>query len=112
MATKSNVKSVKVKKVKLTIGERELDYVLDLNAFAEIEDIYGSINELMSGIETGSAKAIRAVIWAGLQNNENPPTIKEVGPHISMSIIQGLSLTIAEAMGASLPEKGETDPNA
>lgn len=111
MANKSNVKSVKVKKVKMEIGERELDFVLDLNAFAELEDVYGSINDLMNKIEEGSAKAIRAIIWAGLQGNDNPPTIKEVGQHMSMSDMQHLSLKIAEAMGASLPEGNESDPN-
>lgn len=111
MATKSNLKSIKPKKAKIKIGERELDFILDLNAFAEIEDNYGTINDLMDKIQIGSIKAIRCVIWAGLQNNENPPTEKQVGASIQFGEIENLSLIIAEAMGASLPEKEETDPN-
>jgi hypothetical protein len=108
---KSNVKSVKVKPIKLTIGDRQLDFVLDLNAFSEIEDTYGSIGELMGKIDQGSMKAIRSILWAGLQNNENPPTEKEVGANIQLNQLEEYSKLIAQAMGVALPEQEEIDPN-
>lgn len=108
---KSNVKSVKVKPTKMTIGDKEFNFILDLNAFAELEDNYGSISELMGKIDKGSIKAIRAVLWAGLQNNENPPTEKEVGSNIQLAQLEDYSKLIAEAMGVALPEADDIDPN-
>jgi hypothetical protein len=107
---KSNVKSVKAKSVKVQIGERELDFILDLNSFSELEDDWGSLQELMYKVEAGSLKAIRAVLWAGLQTNDNPPTIKEVGANIQLSELESYMNVIVEGMGLSLPES-KNDPN-
>jgi hypothetical protein len=108
---KSNVKSVKMKPVKLKLGENEYNFILDLNAFSELEDDFGSIGELMMRVESGSIKALRAVIWAGLLNNENAPSLKEVGSNIQISQLDELSRMIAEGMGVALPESEEIDPN-
>lgn len=108
---KSNLKNIKPKAIKLTLNGREFDFILNLNSFAELEDQFGGINDLMEKMEKGSAKAIRAMIWAGLLNNENPPSISDVGNFLNMSDLQNISMVIAEAMGAALPDAGESDPN-
>jgi hypothetical protein len=108
---KPNVKSVKAKPVKLTVDGRELDFILDLNAFSELEDTYGGLQEIMTRVEAGSMKAVRAVLWAGLQSNDNPPTEKQVGKNISIGDLEDYMKLIVEAMGVSLPEKDENDPN-
>ena len=102
---KSNVKNMLNKAVKLQLGEKEYDLKYDLNAFAELEDAYGSITEILTKMEQGSAKAIRALVWAGLLNNEEYPTEKEVGQLINLSDMAGIATKIQEAIIAAMPEQ-------
>ena len=108
---KSNVKSVLNKGVMIELGDTEYVLKYDLNAFAEIEDSHGSINDVLQKMERGSAKAIRALIWAGLLSNEEYPTEKEVGQLISLSDMTTLSTKIQEAIIASMPEGKEEGKN-
>jgi hypothetical protein len=102
---KSNVKNVLNKAVKLELGGIEYDLKYDLNAFAELEDSYGSITDVLLKMEQGSAKAIRALVWAGLLNNENYPTEKEVGQMINLSDMADIAGKIQEAIVAAMPEQ-------
>jgi hypothetical protein len=109
---KSNLKTIKNKGVNVELGGNEYVLKFDLNAFAELEDVAGNINDVLISLETGSIKAIRALLWAGLQSNENAPTLKEVGSMITITDIQDLSTKLNEALGISLPEADEQiDPN-
>ncbi len=108
---KSNVKSVLTKGVTIELGQKEYNLKYDLNSFAEIEDNYGNITEILTKMEQGSAKAIRALIWAGLLNNENPPTEKEVGSMINISDMPILAMKIQEAIVAAMPEQDENAKN-
>ena len=77
--SKSNLADIRNKKITIKLGEQDYELKYDLNSFAEIEETHGSISEIVEKMENGSIKAIRAMIWAGLLCNENPPTEKEVG---------------------------------
>jgi hypothetical protein len=108
---KSNVKSVLNKGIEIELGGNKYSLKYDLNAFAEIEDTHGSITDVLVKMEEGSAKAIRALIWAGLLANENPPTEKEVGSMINLADIQALAEKIQEAVVASMPPQDENEKN-
>jgi len=109
---KSTLKDVKKAKAKIELGGIEYDLCYDLNSFAEIEDSYGSITELIQKMEQGSAKAIRAMIWAGLQCNDNPPTEKEVGQLIGLNDMSKIAESIQNALVDALPEsKGDAEKN-
>ena len=83
----------------------------DLNAFAELEDLYGDIEEAMNAMENGSIKAIRAVLWAGLLHDhvdeDGNPTItaRKVGSMIDLSELGEISEGLADAMKRSLPKE-------
>jgi hypothetical protein len=106
----SNLGDVRNKAVEITLGERTYNLLYDLNAFADIEESHGSITDLLNQMEKGSAKAIRAMIWAGLQTNENPPTEKEVGALISMGDMESIAQAIQKALIKSMPE-GKNEKN-
>jgi hypothetical protein len=109
---KSNLKTIKSKGVQINLGEKEYILKFDLNAFAELEDLEGNINEVLVKVEKGSVKSIRSLIWAGLQGNDNPPTLKEVGSNIDLGDIETLSNKITEALGVALPDSQDNnDPN-
>jgi hypothetical protein len=106
---KSNVKSVLNKAVTIELGGNEYNFKYDLNAFAELEDTCGNISEVLTKMEQGSAKAIRALVWAGLLNNENCPTEKEVGKMINLGDMADISNKIQEAIVASMPEQNPNE---
>jgi hypothetical protein len=102
----SHARDVKVKKVKLML-DRERTIKFDLNAFIELEDMFGSVNKALEEVRKGSMKAARAVLWAGLIHEDESLTLKQVGAMLDMETLPRVTEALAEAIGGSLPEKGE-----
>lgn len=90
---------------KITL-DRERIISFDLNAYCELEDIYGNIEDAFEAMEKGSMKAIRALLYAGLKEDDDTLTIKEVGRLIaSINDLTFISDKIVEAFESSTPEK-------
>ena len=107
----SNLNDVREKSIKVMLDkERHLKY--DLNAWAEIEDRYGSIDKAMQVLSSGSAKAVRFMLWAGLIHEDESLTEKQVGAMISgINDLQQLIKALDAAMAGSLPQEAPEDPN-
>lgn len=99
----SNVKDIKVRKFPVILNGETRNLVFDLNAFAEIEEAYGDIEEAMKAMEKGSIKALRLLLWSGMLHESEDITIKEVGRMIDMAGIQDLNGVIVEGLGAHMP---------
>lgn len=100
--------------VKIDIGDgvdRTLRYTL--NAFALMEEKYGSIDKAMEVMEEGSIKAIRYALWAGLVHEDEGITEMYVGNQIDLADLEGLADKMNKAMMGDLPvpEDGDSDPN-
>ena len=119
----ANLKDVRRNKISITLNdgiERELKF--DLNAMAELEDAYGSVDKAFEALErNNSVKALRKVIWAGLLHEEKPLDEKQVGKLVDIQYMQELVDSLNDAMTADLPDKDDvmsipqttgTDPNA
>lgn len=113
----ANVNDVKNKVVKLTLldgVERTLRY--DLNAMAELEDRYGSVDAAFEAMDKNSIKAVRCVLWAGLIHEDPGLTEQKVGSLIDMKYLQELMSSVGQAFNADLPKQeqsGDTaNPNA
>lgn len=108
-------KSSKVKDVKVKNIELELDKVrtlrFDLNAFAELEDNFGTIDEALGAMEKGSIKALRAVLWAGLIHEDEELTVKQVGALLTLADLAQLTEKINSAVLNAVPEVEVPDPN-
>lgn len=86
----------------------------DLNALAELEDAYGTVEKAFKAMEDGSFKAIRKVLWAGLSNNDPTLTEKQVGSLIDVKSLQEISETLSLANEDSMPaleEVQKSSPN-
>lgn len=104
----SNVKEVKVKKVKVTLDkERHLKY--DLNAFAELEEHFGSVEKAMDAMKDGSVKALRVLLWAGLVHEDESITVKQVGSWIDFNTLLNITDKVNEAIADSLPASEEVE---
>ncbi len=104
----SNVREVRTSRPVPIMLDKERHLKYDLNAFAEIEEQLGSVDEALESLEKGSIKALRVVLWAGLIHEElgeqgNPKiTPRQVGEIVSISDLPKLAEKIGEAMGADL----------
>lgn len=85
--------------------ERHLKF--DLNAFAELEEIYGDFETAMNEMTKGSVKAVRAILWAGLVHEDETLTIKQVGSMIDMSNISYVVEIISKAISEAMPKVDE-----
>lgn len=121
----ANVKDVKSKAVKITLTdgvERTIKFTL--NAMAELEDRYGSVDEAFKQLDNNSIKAVRCILWAGLIHEDPDLTEQQVGNLIDIQYMQELMASLGEAFDADIPEPeklpetaepkldGAQDPNA
>ena len=113
----SNVRDVKprVKTITLNDGvEREIRFTL--NAMAELEDRYGSVDKAFDAMQNGSIKATRCVMWAGLLHGDANLTEKQVGDLIDLNSFDSIIAGLNDAMGEDMPvdnaNGADTLPNA
>jgi len=108
----ANIENVRKAPVVIDIGdgiERRLRYTL--NAFALIEEKYGTIDKAMEVLEAGSIAAIRFALWAGLVHEDENLTEHYVGNQIDLSDLEVLAEKMNEAMMGDLPQDKVANPN-
>lgn len=101
----SNLKDVRPKVQTITLRDgvqRELRFTL--NAMAELEDKYGSVDTAFEKLESGSFKAVRYVLWAGLIDNDPTLTEQKVGSLIDVTNLGELMKTLTASMSNDMPE--------
>ena len=109
----ANLRDVKprVKTITLNDGvEREIRFTL--NAMAEIEDKYGSIEAGFAKLDEGSIKAARFIMWAGLMHSDENLTEQQVGNLIDMQCLQDIFSEISDAIKEDIPNSTEENGEA
>jgi hypothetical protein len=99
-----NLNNVKIKKVPIIL-DKERHLVYDLNAYAELEDYFGSVEKALEELEKGKMKTLRAVLWAGLVHEDEALTIKDVGGLIDANNLQEVVEAIGNSLSVSLPDE-------
>lgn len=108
----ANVKDVKSKAVKITLTdgvERTIKFTL--NAMAELEDRYGSVEEAFKQLDNNSIKAVRCILWAGLIHEDPDLTEQQVGNLIDIQYMQELMASLGDAFDANMPEAEKLTEN-
>lgn len=114
----SNLADARAKLVKITLNdgvERTLKFTL--NAMAELEDKYGSVQAAFDKLQKeNSLKALRSVLWAGLLHEDPTITEQQVGDLIDLASMQSMVTTLGDAMDAAFPDEevvaaASADPN-
>ena len=116
----SNVSDIKRKPITLELDKpRVLRYTL--NAFAEMEERYGSVQEALNMVEKNNMKAIIFMLWCGLMHEDELLTERQVGNMIDITELQDISDKMGLAMQGDMPNKATnataeiaagTSPNA
>lgn len=110
----SNLRDAKPKVITITLNdgvERELRFTL--NAMAELEDRYGTIQAAFDALDNNSIKAIRCVLWAGLLHADEALSEQQVGALLDMRNLGPVVASLADALSADQPEliEGAQSPN-
>lgn len=108
----ANVQDVKAKVVKITLSdgvERTIRFTL--NALAELEDRYGSVDEAFAQLDKNSIKAVRFILWAGLMSDDPDLTEQQVGNLIDVRYLQDLMEDLGSALDQDLPQAEGTAEN-
>lgn len=111
----SNALNLKTPLTTVNLGGKDRTIKFDLNAYAELELKYGSVEKAMDALQTGSVSALRNILWAGLIHSEAvfdqttgdvvsyAITPYQVGSWIEPSDMQAVSTSLSEAIIATLP---------
>ena len=120
---KSNLDQIRIAPGSYFIGNfggKDRYIRFDLNAFAEMETKFGSMEEAQERLKGGSMKDIRSVLWLGLIWNEvvldeltGEPiryTISEyqVGSWLTTLNLEDVMAKLQDAISGSLPDNPET----
>ena len=108
----SNVADVKPKKRTVDLGDGvEREVVLSLNAMAELEDKYGSIDNAFEKIKKGSIATIRFLLWCVLvPDGDTDLTEREIGKLIKLDNIQEIMTSVMDALEDQMPPSADS-PN-
>ena len=79
----------------------------DLNAFAELEDKFGSMDAAFHAMQKGSLKAARTLLWAGLLHEDETLTERKVGGLVTLANLSGIMDSITSALTAAMPDGDE-----
>lgn len=107
----AKLNEVRARRVPITLNdgvERTMNFTL--NALAELEDAYGSVEAAFKAVEANSIKAVRKVLWAGLMHENDketgqPLSEQAVGNLIDIQYMQELMGTMNEALVNDLPNQ-------
>lgn len=88
---------MRIKKVPVTL-DKPRNLIVDLNVFAELEEIYGSHREAIDALKSGSFKAIRTFLWLCLVHEDETLTEKQVGSFVNASNMELLASVIDEIL--------------
>ena len=103
----STLQDIKPKKVIVNINGKEKELKFNLNAYAAVEDhLCIPIPNALALLDSGSLKAVRAFLWAGLLHQDNNVTIEEVG---NIENFEGIMEPLSEAIEISLPRSNEDE---
>ena len=105
----SNVRDAKPRVKTITLRDgvaREIRFTL--NAMADLEDQYGSVDAAFKAMESGSIKATRFVLWKGLQDGDENLTEMQVGKLIDIQLMNEIMEGLNEAFGEDMPDADST----
>lgn len=108
----SNVSAVKNTKRTVDLGDGvEREVILSLNAMADLEEKYGSIEAAFAKVQEGSVAAIRYLLWCILvPDGDEDLTEKEVGKLIRIDNLSEIMGNLMDVLEEQMPD-GAMGPN-
>lgn len=125
MAKVTDIREVS-NKVTIVLGGKERELRFDMNAFAELEIRFGSIEKAMEQLASGQMRNIRMVLWValihaevkGFDEDTGEPTGYNITPYevgswiTNMSMLGEISELLGQAMQMGMPDIASLDEEA
>lgn len=108
-----------IKPVPVELDETPRQLIFGHNAFCSFEEATGGKNVLeeltqFRGLDSGrlpTMTTMRALLYAGLQNGKNRPSLEDVGNMINFDNMSEIYLKLSEAITSALPTPKEPEPD-
>jgi len=125
----SNINDVRVKGIPVNIGGKDRNFKFDLNAFAILEEEYGTVMDALNAFKGEvdkdendkpvmikdkdgneieqrkfKLKPIRTLIYAGLTHEDDNLTEKQVGAMLDFKSLPDIVEKLTEAITGAMPE--------
>lgn len=101
-------KDLKTQSTTIELKGKKYDMNFDLNAMAELEDIFGSLQIAIAELKKKKLKAVRSFLYAVLKSTDESLTEFEVGRLIDMNNFTTIERAITKLINNAF-EEGEED---
>lgn len=101
-------KDLQVQSTVIELKGKKYDMNFDLNAMAELEDIFGSLQIAIAELKKKKLKAVRSFLYAVLKSTDESLTEFEVGRLIDMNNFTLIEKSITKLINNAF-EEGEED---
>ena len=109
----SKLNLVKAKGVTISLGGKDIELVYDFNAFAELEEKFGTVQKAFEAMSVNPRMTdILNIIKAGMASSDVDISTKELGSYLTPRNITQLVEVITDALTSSLPENAEKGPKS
>lgn len=106
----STIQDVKAKPVMVTFTDgTEHEIKFTLNALALLEEKYGSVDDALGKLDSGSFVAIRYLLWAAMQHEENPLTETQVGNLLDINALGNITDALTSAAEGGMPTEAQIE---
>lgn len=101
-------KDLQTQSTTIELKGKKYDMNFDLNAMAELEDIFGSLQIAIAELKKKKLKAVRSFLYAVLKSTDESLTEFEVGRLIDMNNFTTIERSITKLINNAF-EEGEED---
>lgn len=101
-------KDLQAQSIPIELKGKKYDMNFDLNAMAELEDIFGSLQIAIAELKKKKLKAVRSFLYAVLKSTDESLTEFEVGRLIDMNNFTTIEKAITKLINNAF-EEGEED---
>lgn len=101
-------KDLQVQTTTIELKGKKYEMNFDLNAMAELEDIFGSLQIAIAELKKKKLKAVRSFLYAVLKSTDESLTEFEVGRFIDMNNFTTIERAITKLINNAF-EEGEED---
>lgn len=100
-----DLRSIRPRRIGIEFEDKTRHILFDMNAMAELEEMYGSYGEALEALNSGSFRAMRALLYCGLLHEDPEMTLQKAGTLVAMSQMDVLSDALVAAMQDAVPTK-------
>lgn len=104
-----DLRSIRPRKVEIDFEDKTRHILFDMNALAELEEMYGSYGDALEALNSGSFRAIRALLYCGLLNEDPEMTLQKAGSLVAMAQMEAVSDALIAAMQDAVPTEEENE---